>query len=131
MTSMNRQPHPGSLPNPRTSLKAIMAHFLNAPDCAKFLKALGDPTRLQIVEFLQDGPQTVTAIAEHIGGEIAKASHHLHVLSHAGLVITERDGKFSYYSLAPDILMPGSPRAPSSLEFGCCRLQLGRKTPSR
>jgi len=95
------------------------------------MKALGDPTRLQIVEFLQDGPQTVTAIAEYIGGEIAKASHHLQVLWHAGLVMTERDGKFSYYSLASDILVGGSSQTPSRLEFGCCRLELGRRKPSR
>ena len=104
-----------------------MANSLNAPDCAKFLKALGDPTRLQIVEFLQDGPQTVTAIAEHIDGEIAKASHHLQLLSHAGLVMTERDGKFCYYSLASDVLVPGSSRKLNSLDFGCCRLELGCK----
>lgn len=107
-----------------------MTDSLNSSDCAIYLKALGDPVRLQIVEFLQDGPQTVTAIAEQIESEMAKASHHLQVLSHAGLVTTERDGKYAYYSLAADVLVRGSSRTPNRLEFGCCRLELGRKLGS-
>ena len=108
-----------------------MSDSLNAPNCAVYLKALGDPIRLQIIEFLQDGPQTVTAIAEHIDGEIAKASHHLQILSHAGLVMTEKDGKFSYYSLATDILVRDEKKSSNSLEFGCCRLELGQKKAGR
>lgn len=111
--------------------KVIMADSLNAPDCAVYMKALGDPIRLQIIEYLQDGPQTVTSIAEHIDGEIAKASHHLQILSHAGLVMTEKDGKFSYYSLASDVLVRDEKRSSNSLEFGCCRLELGRKKAGR
>lgn len=108
-----------------------MPQSLNPSDCARFLKALADPIRLQIVEILQHGPQTVTAIAEHIGGEIAKASHHLHVLWHAGLVVTERDGKFCYYALTPEILIRGSSRAPNILDLGCCRLELGSRKARR
>ena len=108
-----------------------MPDSLDASTCSRFLKALGDPLRLLIVEFLQGGPRTVTSIAEHIETEIANASHHLHVLSHAGLVITERDGKFCYYSLAPDVHVRGSARELSSLDFGCCRLELGRRKSSR
>ncbi len=108
-----------------------MTDSLNAPDCAVYLKALGDPIRLQIIEFLQDGPQTVTSIAVHIDGEIAKASHHLQILSHAGLVMIEKDGKYSYYSLASDILVRDEKKSSNSLEFGCCRLELGRKKSSR
>jgi DNA-binding transcriptional ArsR family regulator len=104
-----------------------MRKSLDASNCSRFLKALGDPVRLRIVEFIQEGPKTVTEIAEHIETEIANASHHLQILSHAGLVMTERDGKFCYYSLAPDVLIPGTSRTPNSLEFGCCRLELGRK----
>lgn len=108
-----------------------MPNSLDASNCSRFLKALGDPLRLQIVEFLQDGPKSVTEIAEHLEIEIANASHHLHVLSHADLVLAERDGKFSYYALAPDILVRGTAQTPSSLEFGCCRLELGRRKSSR
>jgi DNA-binding transcriptional ArsR family regulator len=108
-----------------------MPKSLNAPDCARFLKALGDPIRLRIVEFLEDGPQSVGLIAEHIGQEIANTSHHLHVLRDAGLVTMQRDGRFCYYSLAPEILIPGSSRLPNSLDFGCCRLELGRRESTR
>jgi DNA-binding transcriptional ArsR family regulator len=108
-----------------------MPNSLDASKCSRFLKALGDPLRMQIVECLQDGPKTVTEIAEYLEIEISNASHHLHVLSHADLVMTERDGKFCYYSLASDILIRGSAKSPSSLEFGCCRLELGRKKQNR
>ena len=104
-----------------------MPNSLDASNCSRFLKALGDPLRLKIVEFLQSGPKTVTDIAECLEIEIANASHHLHVLAHADLVTTERDGKFCYYSLAPEVHVRGSSRGPSSLDFGCCRLELGRK----
>ena len=108
-----------------------MPHDLDASNCSRFLKALGDPLRLQIVEFLQSGPKTVTDIAECLETEIANASHHLHVMSHAGLVTTKRDGKFCYYSLAPDVHVRATARGLSSLDFGCCRLELGRKKTSR
>ena len=49
----------------------------------------------------------------------------------AGLVSTERDGKFCYYSLAPNIHIRGSSRGLSSLDFGCCRLELGSRKPKQ
>lgn len=103
---------------------------LEASKCSQYLKALGDPTRLQIVEFLQDGPRTVTEIAEHLSTEITNASHHLHVLAHACLVVSERVGKYCYYSLPAEILHIGAGKSSNRLEFGCCRLELGR-APSR
>lgn len=108
-----------------------MPDSLDALNCSRYLKALGDPLRLQIIEFLQTGPKMVTEIAEQIESEIANASHHLQVLSRAGLVSTERDGKFCYYSLAPNIHIRGSSRGLSSLDFGCCRLELGSRKPKQ
>lgn len=108
-----------------------MPNSLDASNCSRFLKALGDPLRLQIVEFLQSGPKTVSDIAECLEIEIANASHHLHVMANAGLLTTERDGKFCYYSLASDVHVRGSSRGLSSLDFGCCRLELGPKKSTR
>ncbi len=86
--------------------------------CATYLKALGDPVRLQIVKALQCGPLTVTDVAELLDIELPNVSHHLRVLFHAQLVTTEKDGKFSYYRLNSEFLMR------RSLDFGCCKIDL-------
>ena len=105
-----------------------MSKHLNAPVCAEYLKALGDPVRLRIVECLQAGPRIVSAIAEELGGGIAQASHHLQVLLHAGLVVSRRKGRFVEYALHPELLVRGSATRPSALEFGCCRIELGERS---
>ncbi len=90
--------------------------------CATFLKALGDPVRLQIVKALQCGPLTVSDLAELLNLEMPNVSHHLRVLFHAQLVITVKVGKFSYYRLNPDFLPNRS--VTKSLDFGCCKINL-------
>ncbi len=90
--------------------------------CATYLKALGDPIRLQIVKALQSGPLTVSDLAELLEMELANVSHHLRVLFHAHLVMTEKDGKFSYYRLNEEFLMRRS--LVKSLDFGCCKIDL-------
>lgn len=102
-----------------------MKDLLNSTICAAYLRALAEPARLRIVECLQDGPRTVSAIADQVGGGVARASHHLHVLLRAGLVLARRDGRFIEYALAPELLVRGAGKRPVSLEFGCCRIELG------
>jgi len=99
----------------------------NIPDemqCATYLKALGDPLRLQIVRALQAGPMSVSDLAILAEQEIGTVSHHLRVLFHAGLVSTERDGKFIYYSLCSDFLATKGRAKNGSLDFGCCRFEM-------
>ena len=62
--------------------------------CAGYLKALGDTNRFQIIKALQSSPLTVTDLSLLLDSEMVNVSHHLRVLFHAGLVTTERDGKF-------------------------------------
>lgn len=102
-----------------------MPKSLDPRMCADYLKALGDPARLQIVEYLQDGPQTVSVIAAHIGGGVARASHHLQVLLQAGLVASRRDGRLIEYALSSDVLVRGTSTRPNALDFGCCRIEPG------
>ena len=90
--------------------------------CASYLKALGDPVRLQIVRALQAGPLSVTDIAEVLELELANVSHHLRVLFHAQLVTTQKEGKFSYYQLNADFLKGRA--VIKSLDFGCCKIDL-------
>ena len=90
--------------------------------CAVYLKAIGDPIRLQIVKALQCGPMTVSDIAELLELQLPNASHHLRVLFHANLAVIEKDGKFSYYRLNEEFLKRRS--VSKSLDFGCCKIDL-------
>jgi DNA-binding transcriptional ArsR family regulator len=91
--------------------------------CANYLKALGDPYRLQIARALQNGAMSVTDLALLLELEVANVSHHLRVMFHAGLVKTKRDGRFIYYELNQDFLSHG--KLKQSLDFGCCKIDLG------
>jgi len=51
--------------------------------------ALGEPSRLRIVELLRGGPMPVGEIAERLGIRQPQASKHLRVLKDAGLVVSE------------------------------------------
>ena len=106
----------------RSIMSADDSSAENATLCATYLKALGDPVRLQIVKALQCGPLTVSDLVELLDVEMPNVSHHLRVLFHAHLVTTEKDGKFSYYRLNAEFLTSRS--VAKSLDFGCCKIDL-------
>ncbi len=91
--------------------------------CAVYLKALGDPIRLQLVRALTGGPLSVSDLAILLEMQISNVSHHLRVLHHAGIVDTEREGKFIYYRLK--LALTKKKKSNSQLDFGCCKLELG------
>jgi ArsR family transcriptional regulator len=66
---------------------------------ADLLKAIGDPTRLRMVDLLvqQDEPVCVCDITPLFAQNQPTISHHLKLLRQAGLVGTERRGIWSYY----------------------------------
>src|SRR5262245_9165966 len=100
-----------------------MKDKLKAKTCSQFLKGLADPERLKIVERLQDGPTTVSAIALGLRSELANVSHHLSVLRKSRLVCTQRKGKNIFYSLNPKVFSRQK-RSRQSLDFGCCQVVL-------
>jgi DNA-binding transcriptional ArsR family regulator len=55
--------------------------------------ALGDPTRLAILERLAEGEATVTELAEPFSMSMPAISRHLKVLEGAGLIERERVGQ--------------------------------------
>ncbi|MCB9389690.1 MAG: winged helix-turn-helix transcriptional regulator [Acidimicrobiia bacterium] len=67
-------------------------------DTATFT-ALGEPSRLRIVELLRGGSQPVGVIAETLGIRQPQASKHLKVLNDAGLVTVEPVAKQRFYRL--------------------------------
>ena len=62
-------------------------------------KAVGDPTRREILDILKSGQKTAGEIGEHFEATGATISHHLSVLKQAGLISDEKKGKYIYYEL--------------------------------
>ena len=67
---------------------------------ADLLKALGQPTRLRILELLFNGERCVCEIFPAIQGEQSNTSKHLSFLRSHGIVISERRGMRVFYRLA-------------------------------
>lgn len=67
-----------------------------------FFKTLSDPNRLQIFAQLMRGDTCNCELAERLGMQANLLSHHLKVLSEAGLITSRRDqvdGRWIYYSI--------------------------------
>lgn len=69
---------------------------------AAILKSLAHPSRLLIIEMLEEAPRCVGELTEAIGADITTVSKHLAVLKRAGLVRDVKHGTYSEYSLACD-----------------------------
>lgn len=62
-------------------------------------KALGDPTRREIIELLRKRDMNAGEIAEHFSISKPSISHHLDLLRQANVVISIKEGQFITYSL--------------------------------
>ena len=60
---------------------------------ARFFRALGDPARLRLIEFLLGNEHTVTECVRHIGLSQGRVSAHLACLSGCGYVQARRAGR--------------------------------------
>jgi DNA-binding transcriptional ArsR family regulator len=56
------------------------------------LKALAQPTRLKILEFLRDGEKCICEIIPAINGEQSNISRHISLMQKSHLVSTRKDG---------------------------------------
>lgn len=66
---------------------------------ATLCQTLADPTRLQILSLLGEGPRPVKDLVEATGQRQAKISQHLALLRQRGIVRAERSGTEMHYSL--------------------------------
>jgi ArsR family transcriptional regulator len=64
-------------------------------------RAFADQTRLRILHLLQGGEICVNDLVEIIDVPQPTASRHLAYLRRAELVVTRKDGLWTYYALAP------------------------------
>lgn len=69
------------------------------------LRALGEPTRLQVVQLLSGGTRCVCELRDAIGIGGPLLSHHLGVLRDAGLVTTSRRGRWVDCTLDAEALV--------------------------
>ena len=79
----------------------------HAQGLAKGYAALSDPARLRVISILaaaEGGEVCVCDFVEPLGKSQPTVSHHLKVLSDAGLVIGDRRSKWVWYSLVPERL---------------------------
>jgi rhodanese-related sulfurtransferase len=60
-------------------------------------KAVSNPVRLEMLDFLAQGECTVEFLAQKCGQKIGNISQHLRLLSQTGLVTQRREGTFIHY----------------------------------
>ncbi len=66
---------------------------------AKSFRALADPARLRLLEFLLHDEHTVSECVAHIGLSQGRVSAHLACLSDCGYIQVRRQGRFAYYQV--------------------------------
>lgn len=67
-------------------------------------RALGDGTRMRILELLAHGELCVCELTAAIDIPQPLLSHHLRILREAGFIRARKDGRWSYYALNPERL---------------------------
>jgi DNA-binding transcriptional ArsR family regulator len=83
----------------------------------RLFKALGDPTRLRIINLLEGGELCVCQLTAALGMGQSRISRHLSILREAGLIEDRRRGKWVHYRLSRQ----GLPR-----QVGSTLIQLAR-----
>lgn len=93
----------------------------DAERLASVLKALADPARLRLLSLIQSAPESEACVADltsPLDLSQPTVSHHLRILTEAGLLQREKRGVWAYYSLVPsaiatiaDLLTPPRKRA--------------------
>ncbi|HAE39469.1 MAG TPA: ArsR family transcriptional regulator [Candidatus Riflebacteria bacterium] len=73
-----------------------MKHTLNT------LKVLGEETRLRIFMALVDQELCVCQIVSMLGLAASTTSKHLALMYQAGIIEQRKDGRWAYYSIAPN-----------------------------
>lgn len=98
------------LPSDEACCPSVLTAPLGAPEAgalAMGFHALADPVRLRILSILAanaDGEVCVCDFVGPLGKSQPTVSHHLKILSEAGLVHGDRRGKWVWYSINRDRL---------------------------
>lgn len=93
-------PGPTCCPNPLSEPLERGA----AAELAQLLKAVADPTRLQLLSLVRAGESNEACVCDLTDAlELSQptVSHHLKVLVDAGLLTREKRGTWAWFSIAP------------------------------
>jgi ArsR family transcriptional regulator len=77
----------------------FMARRAQSFDMQQFFQALGDNTRLRLLNLMGDQEVCVCYFVEILGGPQPKVSRHLAYLRNAGIVSARREGKWMHYRI--------------------------------
>jgi ArsR family transcriptional regulator, arsenate/arsenite/antimonite-responsive transcriptional repressor len=69
----------------------------------RLFRALGDETRLRLIERLRAGEQCVCDLTDELETGQSRLSFHLKTLKDAGIVTDRRQGRWVYYALRPGV----------------------------
>ncbi len=89
-------------PLTRGGRRTILRHIPNHSDpveLASIFRALGDPTRLAVIERLGIGPAAATELARPFHMALPSFMQHLGVLEAAGIVTSHKSGRTRTYQL--------------------------------
>lgn len=106
--------------------RMAVADSLSSYDCAKVLKAMGDPTRLRILRHLIGGEKNVSQLVDELHVDQPAVSHHLALLRHAKLVLESREGKNVYHKIHPSVAHHLSNEM-EKIDLGCCSVELRKE----
>ena len=91
---------------------------------AELFSLLSDPTRVRILQRLQQRPHNVGDLCRRLGVAQPTVSHHLRILRGGGLIASRRAGKEVFYSLG-DLSGSRAPKALARFLGGASALRLG------
>ena len=87
-----------------TTTRATARNAQDLDRAVTLFHALSDATRLSILEMLRGGEQCVCDLQDQLEAAQSRLSFHLRVLKDAGLVEDRKEGRWSYYRIAPAAL---------------------------
>ncbi|MRG58904.1 metalloregulator ArsR/SmtB family transcription factor [Agromyces sp. CFH 90414] len=76
-----------------------------AESLARTLRAIADPTRLQLLSLIRrsvNAESTVGELADHLRLTQPTVSHHLRIMVDDGLLVREQRGRHAWFSVASD-----------------------------
>src|SRR6202158_5920451 len=79
----------------REALELVAARF----------RAMGEPLRLRLLQELEGGERSVSALAESVESTQPNVSKHLKIIQDAGLVKRRQQGTMVYYSIADAMVL--------------------------
>jgi DNA-binding transcriptional ArsR family regulator len=69
---------------------------------ARRFRAIGEPTRVRLLDRLRDGEASVNELAEELGASQQNISKHLAVLADVGILARRKDGNRACYRIVDE-----------------------------